>query len=160
MLFVLTFLSLAYAAQKNRIELIDGGIFEGEVISLREGEYTIKSTSIGTFKVEASRVRKISPVGPTEGFSGKPALPADTAAGGASEVQKVQSMIAADPDMMKALPGLTGNADFQALLKDPEIMKAAKSMDLKTLMTNEKVVNAANNPAIQEISRKIKKKNG
>ena len=43
-----------------------------------------------------------------------------------------------------------------AMPTDPEILKAAKTMDVKALMANQKFVNAIKNPAVKEIDKKLK----
>ena len=156
-LFVLVFVPSVHAAQKSRIELTDGGIFEGEIVSLNEGRYTIKNSSIGTFKVEASRVRSIRSVDQAAGSSPAEASPSGTVPG-QSDVQKLQSAITGNPDIMAAIPGLVSNPNFRTLLDDPEIVSAAKAMDIKTLLANQKVMKAINDPTIQKIAQKVKEK--
>jgi hypothetical protein len=142
-LFILTFISFAHAAQKSRIELADGSTVEGEVVALSDGQYTVKSPSLGTFKIEASRVRNIRQVDDATGSSQKdiaPLLAAAMQGGG----QKLPSMGAGNADIAKEIPALISNPDFLALAKDPEALNAAKSMDLKTLMANEKFAKLIN----------------
>lgn len=163
--FVLTFASLTFATQKSKIDLTDGSTLDGEVISVEEGVYTIKSPSLGALKIEESKIRAIRSADPTAAIPAVgvsavsqkdiTSLDATTIQ---NEVGKIQPAIASNPDIMKAIPGLLSNPDFQALLKDPEIVNAAKSMDVKALMANEKFVKIINDPTIQEISQKIKGK--
>ncbi|MFH1799362.1 MAG: hypothetical protein ABH891_00750 [Candidatus Omnitrophota bacterium] len=73
-----------------------------------------------------------------------------------SEMQKLRPAIMGDPDVLKKIFGLLFSPDFQALVNDPEVMKAVRSFDVKALMANPKFVNAVNHPAVKEISQKIK----
>ncbi len=168
-LFILMSVSPVYAGQQKRIELTDGGVFEGEIVSLHEGKYTIKSPSVGIFTVAASRVRNMRDLEGTVGSvsSGTDvvqlpgaAAPSPNIAPDPSEVQRLQSAIISNPEIISSIPGLVATPDFQALLQDPEIMSAAKSMDIKALMTNPKIMKAINNPAVKEIAQKVKEKNG
>ena len=63
--FLLVFLalfasaSLVNAAEVREIELTDGSVITGEIVSLSGGVYTIRSAAIGTVQVEESKVRTI-----------------------------------------------------------------------------------------------------
>ena len=67
------------AGEVRVIELIDGSTITGEVLSLNNGIYVIKSESLGTIKLEESKIRAIHsmflaihPVGPRyQGNTGK-----------------------------------------------------------------------------------------
>ena len=68
---ILVFLALAVAvtvvnaAETREIELTDGSVVTGEVVSLSGGIYTIRSTTLGTLRIEASKVRVIRLKGST-----------------------------------------------------------------------------------------------
>jgi hypothetical protein len=155
--FVLALVSFVYAANQSRIELTDGSTVEGEIVSFSEGQYTIKSSSLGDLKIEGSKVRSVRNAGQPAGFSQKDIESLD-AATVQEEVRKLQPKIMGNPDIMKSVAGLISNPDFRDLLKDPEILNAAKSLDIKTLMANEKFVNVINDPTIKEIIRKVEEK--
>lgn len=165
-LFVLGFVALGYGAAMSRIELTDGSTVEGEVVSVSEGKYVVKSPSLGMLKIEKSKVRGIrgvvSQVASPTPTSSQDSSPQEAPVGleEVQQVQKLQAAMAGNPQVMDALPGLMAQPDFQALLKDPEIMKAAKSMDFNALLANQKVIKATQNPKIQEISQKVNEKNG
>ena len=157
--FIVAVSALAYGAQKSRIELTDGSTVEGEIVSFSKDQYMVKSPSLGTLKIEDAKVRAIHKADAAD----VPSQKNDTSfeAGKIqSEVQKLEPAITGNPDIMKAIPGLLASPDFQDILNDSEIQKAAKSMDIKALMANEKFVKAANNPAVKEIGQKLKEKNG
>ena len=155
MLFVLTSVSFAYASHKASIELTDGSTVDGEVVSFSNGKYTVNSPSLGTLQIEDSKVRNIRSTDQTAGSSQKDVASLD-AATIQDEVQKLRPAITSNPDIMRIISGLISNPDFRALFKDPEIMNAAKSLDIKTLMANEKFIKAINNPVVKEIKQKVK----
>ena len=157
--FVLAFVSLVYAGEKSKIELTDGSTLGGEIVSFSEGKYTVMSPSLGVLRIEDSKVRAIHREGPAAGVPPK-AKGSFDAAQIQSQVQKIQAVIASGPDIMKAISKLISDPDFQALLKDPELLKAARSMDMKALMANEKVVNLFSHPTLTELSQKVKEQNG
>lgn len=156
--FVLAPVSFIDAAHTSKIELTDGSILEGEIVSFSEGQYTIKSPSLGILKIGESKIRNRRILDPIATLPKGAAASVDAAAiqDGA---QKVQAVITGDPDIMKSLPELLANPDFQDILKDSEVLNAVEAMDVKTLMANEKFVKAVHDPKIREISRKVKEKN-
>ena len=157
MFFVLASISSAYAAHINRIELTDGSAVEGEIVSVSEGQYTVKSPSLGILKIEESKIRSMHSVDQAAAPSKKDIASLD-AATIQSEAQKLQPAITGNPEIMKIIPGLIADPDFQTLFKDPEIVNAAKSLDVKTLLANEKFVKAMNNPTVREITAKVNAK--
>src|ERR1700690_630930 len=60
MVLVLAIRSVS-AGEIREIELSDGSIVSGEVLSLSKGIYTIKADSLGTIKLDESRVMIIRP---------------------------------------------------------------------------------------------------
>jgi len=158
--FIAAGASLVLGAQQSRIELKDGSVFEGEVVSFSDGKYTVQSPSLGTLRIEKSKVLAIRGANAAAGaplISKKDMASLDTNAV-QSEVQKLQPAILGDPEIMKSLPAMLSNPDIQALLQDPEMVKAAKTMDIKTLLANEKFIKLVNSPAIKEINQKVKAK--
>ena len=155
LLFVLMSVSLAYAAHKVRIELTDGSTVDGEVVSFSDGKYTVNSPSLGTLQIEDSKIRNIRSTDQAAESPQKDGASFD-AATVQHEFQKLQPAMVSDPDTVRTISGLISNPDFQVLFKDPKIMNAAKSLDIKTLMADEKFVKALNDPAVKEIRQKVK----
>jgi hypothetical protein len=154
-LFVSMSALFACTAYGKKIELTDGSTLDGEIVSFSEGKYTVQSPSLGTLKIEDSKVRSITSAGQPAVASSEETVPFDPAAI-QIEMQKLQPAILGNPNVMKIVVGLISNPDFQALANDPEVVNAAKSLDLKTLMANQKFVKAINDPAIKEVDQKIK----
>ena len=60
LLIVLSAVSLpARAAELRQFTLADGGVISGEIESVQNGIYTIKSPSLGTITVKDSEIRSI-----------------------------------------------------------------------------------------------------
>lgn len=156
-LLLLGLSGVAYCGNLSKVELADGSVIQGEVVSLNNGVYTIKTASLGEVAIEASNVRNI-------GVSYGPASLLNPAQGAApddafkSQVSRIQNTMTADPAIMKKVAGLAADPQFHELLKDPEIINAAKSGDVKSLMNNQKLLGVVNNPKVQEIKGDMEQK--
>jgi len=132
-----------FAEETNRIQLNDGSIIYGDIVSLRGGVYTIKSPTLGTVRIKASKVRSIQ----TKPLS----------SGGQDQYQELQQKMMGDPDIINRILLLQNDPDIQAVLKDPAIMKAINAGDFNALMSNPKFMKLLNNPKIQDIGKKVLK---
>ena len=54
-----------HAGEMREIELNDGSIITGEILSLAKGVYTVKSASLGTIKLDETIIRAIHAKPPT-----------------------------------------------------------------------------------------------
>jgi hypothetical protein len=134
--------SSAYAGEVQRIELRDGSVMNAEVVSMHDGVYTLKSPSLGELRVNAKQVQSIS------------SLRAPTSQAGPANINlnQLQSTLQAKPGAMNAITGLKDDPDVQAVLSDPEIMKAIQSRDYTALANNPKFQKLMNNPTIKQIT--------
>jgi hypothetical protein len=139
-------------ADVDRIELNDGSVIQGEIVSYSGGVYTIKSENLGIINIEKSKIRSIrsEPEGTSEDR---------TEGAGADaikdQVKALQEMMAASPDVMKSIEALQNDPDFQSVLTDPELMKAVNSGDISKLLASPKFNKLLDKPAVQEIGRKV-----
>ncbi len=131
------------AAEIQDIELTDGSVITGEVVSMSKGIYTVRSSTLGTLRIEASKVRVIRSRGS--------AAPGDT--GG--RVKSLEDKMFADGDIMAAISALQNDPDFQKVLRDPEIMKAVQAGDIAALMKNPEFMKLLNNQTVQDINKKL-----
>ncbi|MEM1091132.1 MAG: hypothetical protein AAF552_10690 [Pseudomonadota bacterium] len=133
----------AGAAIGATLKLADGSSLRGEVVSLSNDVYTVRSDSLGTVKVPAADVVSISYGRSTERDS----------SGSQAQLQKLQNQLAADATTMSMIGELQNDPQLQAILADPEIMRAVATGDLTTLMANEKFMAIMNNEKIRAITR-------
>jgi hypothetical protein len=162
-LLLLGLSGFAYCGNLNKIELTDGSVIQGEVVSLNNGVYVIKTATLGEVNIEASKVRNVgvsygaanllNASGAAISTSQAPANDAFS-----SQVSRIQNTMASDPAIMQKVSGLAADPQFQELLKDPAIVNAARSGDVKSLMNNQKLLDIANSPKLQEIKGDIEQK--
>jgi len=153
--FFLIFMNFSgnlFAGQFSKIELVDGGIIRGEIVSKSDGVYVVKSDSLGTLKVKESEIRiiRVGSAGVTEKGIVSPPKGAS-----ASEIQSLQQSMMNNDEVMGLVMSLQKNPKMQELLKDPDIMKAVSSGDITTLMSNPKFMEFLNNPEVREIQKKV-----
>ena len=134
------------------LELIDGSVLSGEVISFREGVYTVRSTSLGTIEINESQIRVIR-VKPSESATGKTVRPTNTSID--NELKILEESITSDQQIMQMIISLQNDPDIQELLQDAGIMEAVRSGDISTLMSNPKFRKILENPDIQQIQRRV-----
>ena len=153
-LTMLTAISIctAYADESTEIELLDGSVIYGEIISLRNGIYTVKSDSMGTFVISKSKIRTIRH-GSRGGNKNDRETPQKTEK--KVDIQGMQQSLIADPDIFKMILSLQNDPKIQEILNDPETMKAVQSGDLQSLMTNPKFMELLNHPKIKAINKKV-----
>jgi hypothetical protein len=141
-----------FADGPAEVELIDGSVLSGEIISFREGVYTVLSPSLGTIEINESKIRLIR-VKPSETATGKTVRPTNTSVD--KELKILQESITSDQQIMQMILSLQNDPDIQELLQDAVIMEAVSSGDIDTLMSNPKFRKLLEKPDIQHIKRKV-----
>jgi hypothetical protein len=134
---------IATAAEMREIELTDGTIVTGEIVSLTGGVYTVRSATLGTLRIEESNIRTIRL---------KDSVGSSANTGG--EVMSLQNKMMSDGEIMNMIQGLQNDPEFQEILQDPEIMKAVQAGDITTLVANPKFMRLLNNQAVKDIKNK------
>jgi len=139
----------ARAGELREIELKDGSLITGEVVSLSNGIYTIKSDTLGTLKVEESKVKVIR-------LKSLPQSPGAAQSSTGGDVQSLQHRMMSDQEILGLIQSLQNDPEFKKLLDDPEIMKAVSAGDIAALSANPKFMKLLSNPTVQEIQKKVK----
>lgn len=139
-LALLTDVQAAQCAEPSTIKLRDGSQISGEIVSLRDGVYTITSSTLGTLTVQQAEVSSV-----TTGTAGPPA----------PQLDALTQQLTADPDAMRVIVELMDAPDVQAVLDDPDIRTALQSGNLDALLSNPKLLHLAADPRFQDIARKI-----
>jgi hypothetical protein len=131
------------AAETREIELTDGSVITGEVVSLSDGIYTVRSATLGTLRIEESKVRVIRLQGSA----------AQNDAG--SQAKSIQDKMLGDIEIMDTIRALQNDPDLQKILQDPEIMEAVQTGDIDALMRNPAFMKLLNKQAVQDINKKL-----
>ncbi|MCG6536915.1 MAG: hypothetical protein L7F78_19965, partial [Syntrophales bacterium LBB04] len=106
--------------------------------------YTTKSDSLGTVKLEASKIRAIR------------AKSSGTNAASFQEMKALQEKMLSDKEILALIQSLQNDPDFKKALEDPEIMKAVSEGDISALTANPQFMKLLNNATISEINQKIR----
>ena len=144
--FVLLLFVLAgelLAGDVRIIELNDGSLLYGEIVSLKDGVYTINTMSLGSVKIEESKIRVIR-------FKTDEQVAKE-------QIQAMQHLMLNDKEIINIIGSLKNDPDVQKILKDPDLMKAINSGDLETLVSNPKFLKLLANPKILDIRKKVMK---
>jgi hypothetical protein len=152
-LLVLSVLSThSVAGEAREIILHDGSLISAEIVSLRDGVYTLRTDSLGTITIEASKIRTIrlhSATTPPHSLS------APASRDVATQIKGLEQTMTSDPAIMGLLTSLLQHPEAQAVLSDPVIMQAVRTHDFQTLLAHPGFVQLLNNPVVQEISRRL-----
>ena len=140
------------AGQLSEIELVDGGIILGEIISRSAGNYIVRSNSLGTVKINESQIRVIRL---TSGSSTEKEITNSPNQSVSPDIQNLQTSMMNNKEIMGLVISLQNDPEMQALLKDPDIMAAVQSGDISALMSNPKFMKLLNNAKIKEIQKKV-----
>ena len=146
-LLMLLLSSSLLAAEIKEIELTDGSIITGEVLSLSGGVYMIRTVSLGTLRIDEAKVRAIRPLG----------TPSSQQSGQTGDVKSLQNKMMSDQEVMGMIESLKDDPQFTKIIEDPEIMNAVNSGDTAALMANPKFLQLLHNPTVRDIQQKVSK---
>lgn len=143
-LVVLLGICVVGQADQRIIELSDGSRILGEVISLVNGSYTIRSSSLGIIKLAESQVKAIS-------------VPqhAENKAPSSAAVESIQSGLMNNASLMSTILELQNDPDMQAVLSDPDIINAVQRMDFDALRNNPKIIRLMDNTRVQQLQSEL-----
>ena len=137
---------LGIAGQTSVISLSDGTTLCGEIASLKNGVYVIKTLSLGTVSIPESRISSIRK-GDCSGAKG----PVN------QDILKLQQKMTSDEEIMALISSLQNDPEMQAALNDPAVMSAVSAGDISALMTNPKFTALLQNAKVRQIQDKTLK---
>jgi hypothetical protein len=136
------------------IELKDGSRIAGEIKSIENGVYTVRSPSIGTVHVPESNIVRIvysSGDAPKTAVTSEKSSAHDDAL--TQNIQQMQKKLAQDPAAIQSIMSLESDPEIQAILNDPAIVKAIQEGDYLSLLSNAKIQALENNEHLKKLVR-------
>ncbi|MCG2713205.1 MAG: hypothetical protein L6416_12915 [Candidatus Omnitrophica bacterium] len=162
LLFLMMFSVNVFAGQIKEIILTDESVIYGDISSLANGKYSIKTDNFGVIEIEEDKV--ISIKNKSEGrdisktdvsnlkFSGsEPTEPSAVKAG----INALKRSMDNDTGTMESISNLQNDPDFMAILNDPVIMSAVEAGDINTLSSNPKFLKLLNHPIVRGVGGKV-----
>lgn len=144
------FAGALYAAEKNRIELSDGSVLEGNIVSFENGVYTLQSDTLGMLRVDQAKVEKIESIGASSAMPATPGLDVK------GQMENIKTSITENPQIMNMVAGLLSDPQFKEVLNDPKTMQEVNSQDFQALSSNQKFLALMDNSNLDQIKKKLK----
>jgi hypothetical protein len=143
------------SAGESRIELRDGTVLHGELVSAGGGVYRIRSPSLGEIQVRESDVVSLRPMGP-EGANPS-AAPTESAGTGdrQGELAAIQQRLVGDPDTLKAIMSLQDDPQIRAALADPGFAQLILSGNVAALRSDPRFQKLMEHPGIKGILGRV-----
>lgn len=136
-------------AGESRIELSDGSLIAGELVGIDNGQYRIRSATLGEMSVPESAIRSIQPSGSGGTPVAKQTAPGISAYG--AEIASVQQQLANNPGLMGQITALQNDPAIQAVLADPELTRLILAGDLERLRADPRIQRLMEHPGIQGV---------
>lgn len=136
------------AAEMATIELTDGSTLNGELLSLKDGAYEIKTQSLGVLQIPQEDVALVSNKAKGLTAKGSGAASPDSTA-----LADLQQQIVGNPETLSLIMGLGNDPTIQAVISDPEIKAAIASGDFEMLVAHPKIQQMMRHPTVRKITR-------
>lgn len=144
-------------AGESRIELEDGSLITGEVLSSDGRTYRIRSRTLGTLEIDAERIRSLRPSGSADTDTGTHTGAGTSAATAANHqrVESIQKDIAANSGLLGSIMSLEHDATIREALADDEFMRAIAERDFATLRNHPTIRKLLETPRMRDIVDQI-----
>lgn len=153
LLFVLAFTQLSWAEQI--INLKDGSIIKGTVISLENNVYRIQTQNLGEIKIQNADVVTITNEDATAA-SVTSSHPENIDL--KAQVQQAQGNLMSDPTLMNDVQSLAQDPEIIKMLSDPNLVNDIMSYDQKKIEQNPKIKELMENPSMKALMEKMENK--
>ena len=139
--------AVVYSGEMREIVLVDNSVILGELISLDNGIYKIKTATLGNLEVKEDNIKTIR--------SGPSVMTGNVTAPGQQEILAMQQRMMADGNILQQILNLENDPDFQEIFQDEVVMQAINAGDLNALMTNPKIIKLMEKSSVQEINMNL-----
>ena len=136
--FILCLVPALVFADQRVIVLTDGSRIHGEVVGMNGDAWVIRTQSLGEIEVPSSRIRGMETPG------SEPVI-----APASGSLSAIESTITGDATLMARIMSLRSDPQVQAVLSDPEVMAAVRSLDFDALRKNPKFQALMNDPEMK-----------
>jgi len=141
-------LSFAESDLTVNLSLKDGTQIKGKLLSLENGVFEVKTTSMGVVNVPESEVVAMQSNSSLDVSANKKL--------DSEKLQSLQNSMMKDPVAMEKIMALQQNPEFMKVLQDPAVMKAIQSGDYDALSNNPVFKDLMENSAIKELVKEYK----
>lgn len=138
------------------IVLHDGSQLRGEVVSLKQGAYTIKTASAGVLSIPQEQIKVVQYGASAPLANSVEQTPAETVGITQNMVSDMQRRLMQNPNIMATIESLKDDPQIQALVQDPAVQAAIAAGDYISLMNNPKFLALLNNPKVKGITQQVK----
>lgn len=159
--FVVILLSIVFCINlfASEIELTDGSTLVGDVKAVNNNYYTIKTESMGTVKIDASRVStvrnsKSSIKSKSNKITIRNEAPSVNAVA-ADQIESLKQVMMTDPSITHKIMALHDDPQFKSVMQDKQIMQAVQNQDLDFLMNNQKFMGLLNHSVVGQIKNDV-----
>lgn len=153
--FFLLISSAAFAGPIKEIQLSDGSVIKGEIVSFADGVYHIKSDALGTFYLDDARVRSITTLVEIPPKEMANIASSETVYSNGINLEgqtgAVAGQILSDPETWRLIQKLQSDPSMLQILEDQELMRAIDQQDFSRLMSDPKFQELLRNETLGEI---------
>ena len=139
----------ASANDMKDIRLNDGSALRATVLSLNNGVYTLRSDSLGTLRIQASRIVSIT-------HSAKESSGQISGSDVRANMEQVTLQLMNDPKILQRIMSLQDDPQFRSILKNPKVMGLISNGDYQNLSNHPKLKELMRHPAVQEIKKNMR----
>lgn len=151
LLFLLSILINPALAKNSRIELTDGSVVNGNIISYTNGVYAVNSQDMGTILINESKIKNIGFDASSDSQEASSLAPLSGNNQLAGQTEALKNQVMSNPKIMDSIASLKDDPQVQEVLTDPEVAAAIKAGDINALSKNEKFMSLTTNPKIQKL---------
>ncbi len=137
------------------INLKDGSQIRGELVSMVNGVYTVKTQNLGQISINAANVVSVAS---TDGIAPaantaqpQPISKQDVDA----QFQKTQAKLMSNPEALADIQELANDPEIMKMLSDPALVQSVTNRDVNAIQTNPKTQALLNNPKMKALMEKI-----
>ncbi|HNW38933.1 MAG TPA: hypothetical protein PL125_05320 [Candidatus Omnitrophota bacterium] len=146
-----------YCGQVSKIELVDGSVINGEIVSYLNGVYTVNTASVGEVKVAGDKVAKIEAAKYASSGTLTTDLVVKADDPASSQVSAYGKKLMKNPENVAVIKNVIGDPKLQEIAQDPQLQEAAQKGDIQALLKNPKFMEMVNSQEMQEAVKKLKK---